>query len=63
MINSCECAWLTTFFGEQPPGIEVIPKGRQKIIVFVLNTRFVLENVSTYLDQYRVTYNTTTTQY
>lgn len=59
MINSCECAWSTTFCGEQPARIEVIPKGGQKIIVFVLNTRFVLANLSAHLDLYRVGYSTT----
>lgn len=52
MINSCECGWSTTFFGEQPARIEAIPKGRQKIIVFVLNTRFILANLSAHFVEY-----------
>ena len=59
MINSCECSWSATFCGEQPARIEAIPKGRQKVIVFVLNTRFVLENLSAHLRLYRVGYRTT----
>lgn len=52
MINSYEYGWSTTFCGEQAARIEVIPNGRQNIIVFVL------ENMSAHLSLYRVGYIT-----
>lgn len=60
MINSCECSWSTTFLGEQPDRIEVIPRGWQTIIVLVLNTRSVLANSSAHLDLYRAGFHATT---